>query len=64
MLNHSKRVIKCVQYADDFCLYGIKEPYGECILDLEYIMQHIKEWTSTFGFILSSEYSLGYPVSM
>lgn len=55
MLNDSNRGIKCVQYADDFCIYGIKESYKDCIMDLEYIMQRIKAWITTFELILNLE---------
>lgn len=45
--------IKCIQYADDICLYTIQNSYNACIRDLRYIVFVVKNWLIDHGFSIS-----------
>lgn len=49
--------IKCIQYADDICLYTIQNSYNACIRDLRYIVFVVKNWLIDHGFSISPEKS-------
>lgn len=49
--------IKCIQYADDICLYSIQDTYSQCITQLRHVMYYLKEWLKRHGFTLSPQKS-------
>lgn len=49
--------IKCIQYADDFCLYTIHDTYNGCMANLRQIVECVKIWLLDSGFSMSPEKS-------
>lgn len=45
--------IKCIQYADDFCIYTVRGSVSECVVDLEYTLRTLEKWLTEHGFTLS-----------
>ena len=49
--------IKCIQYADDICIYTIHDSYNACVNDIKHIAYCVKNWLIDHGFTMSPEKS-------
>lgn len=49
--------VSCIQYADDMCIYAVRDTYAESLGALRHIMYCLKVWTSDNNFTISPEKS-------
>lgn len=49
--------VSCIQYADDMCIYAVRDTYAESVRALRHIMYCLKIWTTDNNFTISPEKS-------